>query len=176
MICSQIEKLYRYYVTTDLDSEHQYIIKNHLKKCPSCRWKIRRLSIKRTIPKIFLIIVVLIAAIFLVVRSTNKTEVPVKTASKKIISNIIIEIFSRDAEGDTNIVKDFAKDFGGKVVDSDPLSIKLSKYRVNEFIENLSKYLVFPEGTPERVDEFISPLKENDEVIVKIEFLKKETG
>ncbi|MCK4463805.1 MAG: zf-HC2 domain-containing protein [Candidatus Omnitrophica bacterium] len=177
MHCSQIEKLFKYYVNGGLDEEHSYVIRRHLKKCSSCRGKVRRIQINKIIPKAFLVIALVSITLFLIVRSTNKIELPFGTfgtGAKKVISNIIIEIFSRDSGGDLKIIKDFTDNFGGEIISENPLSIKLVKQGVNEFIADLSKILVFPEDTPEKVKAFVSPLGESDEVCVKIKFLKKE--
>lgn len=174
MYCSQIEKLFKYYINGGLDEEHSYIIRGHLERCASCRGRVKRLQIKRIIPKVFLVIALASITLFLIVRSTDKIELPFGTfgtGTKKVISNIIIEIFSRDSEGDLKIVKDFTDSFGGKVISENPLSIKLVKKRVNEFIADLGKILVFPEDTSEKVEQFVSPLEESDEVCIKIKFI-----
>ncbi len=174
MYCLQIEKLFKYYVNGGLDEEHSHIIRRHLKRCSSCRAKVRRIQIKKVIPKAFLVIALVSITLFLIVRSTNKIELPFGIGTKKVISNIIIEIFSRDSEGDLKIIKDFTGNFGGEIISENPLSIKLVKQRVNEFITDLGKILVFPEDTPRKVKQFVSPLEESDEVCVKIKFLEKE--
>ena len=171
MYCSQIEKLFKYYVNGGLDEEHFYIIRRHLKRCSTCRVKVRRIQIKKIIPKAFLVIALVSITLFLVVRSTNKIELPFGIGTKKVISNIIIEIFSRDSGGDLKIIKDFTDGFGGEIISENPLSIKLVKQRVNEFIADLGKILVFPEDTPRKVKQFVSPLEESDEVCVKIKFI-----
>lgn len=97
-----------------------------------------------------------------------------KEVIKKVISNILIELYSRDPAGDTNIIKNATGNFRGEVIDENPLSIKLIKSKVSGYIAELNKILVFPEGTEERVEEFVKPLKDSDEVIIKITFLSSK--
>ena len=99
MHCSQIGKLFKYYVNGGLDKEHSHIIRRHLKRCSSCGAKIRRMQIKKIIPKVLLVIALVSITSFLIVRPTNKIELPFeifKRGTEKVISNIIIEILSRD--------------------------------------------------------------------------------
>ena len=175
MDCLYVKNLFRSYINGNLDNEHSHMVRNHLTRCVTCRLRVRWLSISKVIPKIFLIIIVTSIATSLIIHLVNKKDSAFKGAQRKIISNIIIEVFSRDSEGDAKIVREFADKFGAKLANKDPVSIRLLKRRVNEFIEGLDKFLVFPDGTSRRVEEFINPLKESDIVVVKIKFLRKET-
>ncbi|NQT23596.1 MAG: hypothetical protein HQ579_09210 [Candidatus Omnitrophica bacterium] len=96
-----------------------------------------------------------------------------RTGERIVISNIIIEIFSKDPTGDLTIVRDISKRYDGMIVGEDPLSIRLKKGRVNSFISSMDKILVFPRGTSEKVEDFVGPLMENDEVIVKVKFISE---
>lgn len=175
MDCSHIEKLFRDYLSGNLDRERSCIVENHLKKCRSCRSKMKGLGGRKNILKTALVIVFIAGATFFIINSTTKMEIPFEPQSKKVVSNIIIEVFSADSE-EVEIVKQFTNNFGADIIDENPLSIKLTKQVVNGYIEDLSKILVLPDGTKEKVADFIKPLRETDEVVVKIKFIEKGEG
>jgi len=174
MNCEQIGKILKDYIEVNLDKEHLYIVASHIKKCPRCRMKLTFVSFLRILPRLILVLIITGISIFIVGKAINHGKPHVKIGREKLDSNIIIEVYSKDPEGDGKILKGLSDSFDGKVISDKPFSIKLAKKKVMSLIGTLDNVLVFPEGTHNRIEEFIAPLKENEEIVVNINIIKKD--
>jgi len=177
MECSQIKALLRPYAKGRLNDERVHIVESHLKNCPECKKVVKKERSRRVTLMVSFIIAVLCLTSFGFYSSGIISKSFFQKGKKIVISNIIIEIYSKDQSGDLTIVKKISRNFNGEVISENPLSIRLVKPKVNSFIGSLNRILVFPDGTPRKVKEFIKPLSKTDSVVVKIKFIdeKKDT-
>lgn len=173
MECLQAGKLLAVYRRGNIDKEHLFVLKGHLRKCPACRKDFFNARIRKYSFRAGIVFIVAAALLFLIVHGTYREDIDLESVKHQIVSNVIIEVFSDDKLSDANKVKVLAEDFGLKVLDEDPVSVRLEKYRVDGFINGLSGFIEFPEDTNARVGNFVDPLGEKDEVVIKIKFLEK---
>jgi len=174
MECSLADKLLKEYVNKKLDKQHICVLKNHLKHCKHCSKLLLTYNVKKYYLRVSIVVLFIAASIFIFVHSVNKAELPSEETKPKIVSNIIIEVFTKDQANDTNTVKELTASALGQIVSEMPLSIKLTKTNTEKFIKDLGGVLLLPEGIDKRIDAFIGPLNNNDEIIVKIKFLEKQ--
>lgn len=181
MKCEFIQSLIREYFKNNpkkLSEEHLAVMRGHLKKCGGCLWMYWSLKLK-SVSNIIIVSVLSIGVIagvslyFSEKKPVKDTPAP-RTA--KVISNVILEVFSSDSRADLKAAEEAAEDFKADIIYRDPLSVKLVKGKVKDFIKELDMFLDLPANTLFRVEDFIKPLRDHDEVIIKIKFLAAPVG
>ena len=172
MDCSKLSKLIDDYGRGALGGSRSLIVEGHIVKCNNCRKKLISVKRHKSSKKLFALVVAIGFFGLILSQTLSVPGFLKKINPKKAASNIIIEVSSKNIGYDEQAVSKIAQSKNYKIVNIKPFSVELAKKDVSNFIRNMNAILVFPSDTVFRVQKFIAPLDNDDQVVIKIKFIK----